>query len=421
MTCPSRYSRAARDGMQAELHPFADRLRQGFLLRPAIQPDHGEVDRRRGLQAGVGEQHGHHLVRVLARRLGLEHQARLLRLVRFVRHRVQHGQDELLVLHLFLRQRFLVQLDLGVGQLVDLFQHLLGRHAVREFVDDDLPLPARELLDAPARPHLERAAPGDISLADVGSGGDDLAAAGEIRAVDVGQQLVVLDGGILRQRGCGLGHFPQVVRGNFGRHADRDAGCAVEQHHGQARGQHGGFLEGAVVVGHEIHRAHVDLGQEQVGDRRQPRLGVAHGRRIVAVAAAEVALAVHQRIAQGEILRQAHHGLVGGGIAVRVVFTQHVADHARRFHMLVAVGQTHLAHGVQDAPLHRLLAVAHVRQRAPLDHRHGVFEIGALGVSGDRHLVAFGQAGQRGELRLVRVERRWRSRSSVFPWVDRSW
>ena len=55
------------------------------------------------------------------------------------------------------------------------------------------------------------------------------------------------------------------------------------------------------------------------------RLGVPVGRRGVAVHRAEVAVAVHQRIAHGEVLRQAHQGVVNRSVAVRMVAAQHVA------------------------------------------------------------------------------------------------
>ena len=42
--------------------------------------------------------------------------------------------------------------------------------------------------------------------------------------------------------------------------------------------------------------------------------------------------------------------------------------------------QAHARHRIQDAPLHRLLAVADVGQRPALDHAQRIFEIGALGV-----------------------------------------
>ena len=44
--------------------------------------------------------------------------------------------------------------------------------------------------------------------------------------------------------------------------------------------------------------------------RGQPRLGVAHGRGVIAVDVAEIALPVDQRIAHGEILRQTHQRVV---------------------------------------------------------------------------------------------------------------
>jgi hypothetical protein len=130
---------------------------------------------------------------------------------------------------------------------------------------------------------------------------------------------------------------------------------------------------GAVVVGLEIDRAFVDLVEQQAGDPGQARLGVAHGGGAVAVAAAEVALAVDQRVALREILRHAHQRVVRGLVAVRVEAAQHVAHHAGALDGLgagVAVGpaeaQAHARHAVQDAPLHRLLAVAHVGQARPL-------------------------------------------------------
>ena len=232
-------------------------------------------------------------------------------------------------------------------------------------------------------------------------GRDDLSAAGEVRAADVRQQLVVLDVGVLRQHDCGLGDFFQIVRRNLGRHAHRNAGCAVEQHHRQARGQHRRFLECAVVVGNEIHRAHVQLGQQQIGNRREPRLGVTHRRRVVAVARTEVALAIHQRIPHRKILRQPHHRLIRGRVAMRMVLTQHITDHARRLHMLVAMREAHAQHGEQDAALHGLLSVADFGQRAAFDHGDGVFEIGALGVIGDEDFVAVGELGERGEFALA--------------------
>jgi len=163
----------------------------------------------------------------------------------------------------------------------------------------------------------------------------------------------------------------------------------------------------AVVIGHPVHRALVDLREQQARDPGQPRLGVAHGSRAVAVAAAEVALPVDQWIALRKVLRHAHQRLVGGAVAVRVKAPQHVAHHARALDRLgrgvarrATIAQAHALHRVQDASLHRLLPVAHIGQRAALDHGQGVFEVGALGVGGQRHVVA-GVGGGKVENGLV--------------------
>jgi hypothetical protein len=75
-------------------------------------------------------------------------------------------------------------------------------------------------------------------------------------------------------------------------------------------------------------------------------------------------------------------------VAMRVVATQHIAHHTGAFHrpsthraIGAAKAQTHARHGIQNAPLHRLLAVAHIGQGAALDHAQGVFQVSALGVS----------------------------------------
>ncbi len=133
----------------------------------------------------------------------------------------------------------------------------------------------------------------------------------------------------------------------------------------------------AVVVGDEIDRLLVDVGQ-QLGRRScQAALGVAHGRRVVAVDRAEVALAVDQRVAQREVLRHAHQRVVDRRVAVRVVLAEHVADHARALDVGPVPDVVGLVHGEEHAPVHRLEAVAHVRQRAPDDHAHGVVEVRA--------------------------------------------
>ncbi len=98
----------------------------------------------------------------------------------------------------------------------------------------------------------------------------------------------------------------------------------------------------------------------------------------------EVALAVDQRIPIRERLRHQHHRLVTSRVAVRMIFTDHVADGARRFLVFGGLPRALLAHDVHDATLHRLQAVADVRQSAVENHVHRIIEVRLLGEGAER-------------------------------------
>ena len=103
----------------------------------------------------------------------------------------------------------------------------------------------------------------------------------------------------------------------------------------------------------------------------EPRpFGVALGRGRIAVHGAEIALPVHQRQAQRKILRHAHQRVIDREIAVRVIFAHHLADHAGAFHIFLVPVEAHVAHGVEDAPVHGLQPVARIGERAADDDAH---------------------------------------------------
>ena len=184
----------------------------------------------------------------------------------------------------------------------------------------------------------------------------------------------------------GVGHLAQVVRRDVGGHADRDAGAAVDEQVGEPARQDDGLLRLAVVVVAEVDRVLVDVAHHLHGQRRHPALGVPRrGGRVVA-RAAEVALAVDQRVAQRPVLHEPDEGVVDRGVTVRVVLTHHLADDAAAL-VVAAVGPVAtVEHRVDHATVHRLEAVAHVGQRAADDHRHRVVDVAALhlGVEVDR-------------------------------------
>ena len=166
--------------------------------------------------------------------------------------------------------------------------------------------------------------------------------------------------------------------GNAGRHADGDARRAVGEQVGEVGRQDHRLLVGAVVGGAEVDGVLVDAVEQQAGHRRHAALGVAHGGGVIAVDVAEVALAVDQRVAHREVLGEAHHRVVDRLVAVRVVVAHHLADDLGA--LLVAAGgvEPQLAHGIEDAPVHRLQAVAHVGQRPVHDGGERIGEVALL-------------------------------------------
>jgi hypothetical protein len=216
-----------------------------------------------------------------------------------------------------------------------------------------------------------------IGGADAGPA-DDQASGGEVRAGDDLDEIVDAERGVVDQRDAGIDDLAEIVRRDVGRHADGDATGAVGEEVRKPRRQHQRLALGVVVVRLEIDGRLVDVLEQRVGDLGKPHLGVSHGCRGIAVDRAEIALAVDQGQPHGEVLRHAHQGVIDGLVAVRMVFTDDVADDAGRLPIRLVPLVAVLVHGVENAPVHRLKAVPRIGQRARHDHAHGVIEIGAL-------------------------------------------
>ena len=112
------------------------------------------------------------------------------------------------------------------------------------------------------------------------------------------------------------------------------------------------------------------------GQRVKAGLGVAVGRRGVAVDRPEVALAVDQRVPQGEFLCHADQRVVDGAVTVWVIVLEHLAHDASRLGEGTTGEEPLLIHREQDATMDGLEAVAHVGQRSGDDDRHRVVEEG---------------------------------------------
>ena len=269
-------------------------------------------------------------------------------------------------------------------------------HLVGNFRDDDGFAVLAEGLDLHLAAHHDRAAAEMIGRANALASEDD-AAGRKIRSRNDIDQFVDRQPGIFDQRHAGVDDFAEIVRRNVGRHADGDAAGAVDQKVGEFCRQNRGSRLGTIVVGLEIDGVLVDIAEHRERAILVRRASVYRiGGRRIAIDRAEIALAVDQRQAHGEILRHPDHRVVNRLVAVRMIFTDHVADDARGLDVFLVGRVPLLVHRIQNAAMHRLQAVARIRQRPRHDHAHGVIEVGAL------HLIEDGYgANIRGNRRFA--------------------
>ena len=87
-------------------------------------------------------------------------------------------------------------------------------------------------------------------------------------------------------------------------------------------------------------------------------------------------LAADEGVAQGKILRHAHHGLINGGVRVGVILAQDLADDTGALLVRSGSGQPEIVHGVEDASMDVLEPITHIGQGARDDHAHGVVHVG---------------------------------------------
>ncbi len=179
-----------------------------------------------------------------------------------------------------------------------------------------------------------------------------------------------------------------------GRHADRDALRAVGEQIGERTRQHHRLVLRAVIGRAEVDRILFDAVDQEARNVGEPRLGVAHRRRVIAVDVAEVALAVDQRIALREVLRQPYQSVIDRLVTMRMKFADDVADHARAFLERRVGVEPQLLHRIEQPPVHGLEAVARIRQRTVHDGGERIGEIALLERLAQRNV--FNPAGWRG-------------------------
>ena len=282
--------------------------------------------------------------------------------------------------------------DVG-NALQTLVLHLIGKaldehplvHLIGQLRDDNTGTVVTELLKFMPGADYNPAPAGGIGRPDTAAAHDN-APCREVRPLDMLHQVRQGRVGIIQHADTGADHLPQIVGRDVGSHAHGDAAGAVYQQVGEAGRENAGFFPALIEVGVPVHGVLFDIPEHLVGDLAQTCFRITVGCRGIAIHAAEVAVAVHQHIAHGEVLCQTHQRVVHGGVAVGVIPAQHVAHAGGGLLKGLVRGQVVLVHGVEDAPVHGLQAVPHVGQRPAHNDAHGIFNIGFLHLRHQRGL-----------------------------------
>ncbi len=125
-----------------------------------------------------------------------------------------------------------------------------------------------------------------------------------------------------------------------------------------------GFLAGVVVVGLEVDGIGIDVAEHFFAKGVETHFGVTHRSRRVAVDRAEVAVAVHEGVAERPPLRHSAYSTVNRGVAMRVILTHDLTYAVGAFLVGFVTCVAHLVHAEQHTAVHGLHAVTHVGERA---------------------------------------------------------
>jgi len=142
---------------------------------------------------------------------------------------------------------------------------------VRYLLDDDGKTSVADLFDRGSAAHGKVTASGAVSLANALTAHNN-AAGGEVRSGNELHQVFHADlvklVKTVDEQIEGSHQFAQIVRGNVGSHANRDAVGTVHQQVGSACWQNLRFLERAVKVVEKVNRVFIQVGKDLVRNLR---------------------------------------------------------------------------------------------------------------------------------------------------------
>ena len=169
--------------------------------------------------------------------------------------------------------------DAEKGLFVDEFSDALLQHgavdAIWDLADDNERFAVFVFLDLHLAAQAHRATAGG-EVAFNATNAADFAGNGEIRPLDVMHQLGQGDGRIVDLRTDAVDDFAEIVRGEVGGHADRNAGAAVDEEVGKRGGQDARLGLRAVVVRLEINGVLVEVLHHRHAELVKTGLGVSH-------------------------------------------------------------------------------------------------------------------------------------------------
>ena len=222
---------------------------------------------------------------------------------------------------------------------------------------------------------VDLALTGLVCLTDTAGAVDDCRG-GEIGSLYVLHKLVNRAFGVLHSVNRAVNNLAEVVRGDVGRHTDRNTDRAVYKQVREAGGKDGGLISRVIEVAGHRHDILLNVTHHIICNLRHSRLGVTVCRRAVAVNVTEVTVTLNKGVTKREGLRHSYHCAVNGSIAVRMVSTKHVTDGCRRLTEGLIVCKVVLIHCVEDSSLTGLKTVTDIRKSTRRDNRHRVFKEG---------------------------------------------
>ena len=165
-----------------------------------------------------------------------------------------------------------------------------------------------------------------------------------------------------------LRDFPHIVRRDISRHTYSNTCRTVYQKVGEPAWQHCRFLGFAVIVRDKIDGIFIDIPHKLHSQRCHTAFCIPHGSCRIVTRGPEIPLAVHKQIPHRPRLCHTYQRVIDSSVAVGMVFTHHITDNAGAFVIAAVRPVSPVVHCVDHTAVHRLHAVADIRQCALNNH-----------------------------------------------------